>query len=180
MAFALKSLIRHASSPYGTAPAQVNFYAYATADALATVLAAGYFNAARDPLKVGDVIQVIAVLGGTPDFATLKVLTVPASPSNITVSRAAESNVVGDNVIASLTAAVLTDNSGGTADATLALIPVITDSPATADALRDDIVANVVPVLKNNFADLAAMVNKNTADMAALRAALLASGFSTT
>lgn len=47
------------------------------------------------------------------------------------------------------TAATLTDNSGGTADTTLAAVEA-TYTQAT---------------IRNNFADLAAMVNKNTADM---------------
>lgn len=61
------------------------------------------------------------------------------------------------NKLAALT--VLTDNTTGTADNTLAALPTLTDSPASADALRDDINTNLYPVLKNNFADLAAKVN---------------------
>lgn len=68
-----------------------------------------------------------------------------------------------------LTSAALTDNSAGTANTTLQAIPDPTDTPATADALRDDIVANGLPAIRNNFADLAAMVNKLTVDVAALK-----------
>lgn len=53
----------------------------------------------------------------------------------------------------------LTDNSGGTANNTIALLPVLTDTPASADALRDDIVNNFVPVLKDSIADLAGKIN---------------------
>lgn len=63
----------------------------------------------------------------------------------------------------------LTDNTGGTTDSTLQAIPDPTDSPASADALRDDIVANVLPAIRNNLADLAAKLN-------AIRAALVALG----
>ena len=50
--------------------------------------------------------------------------------------------------VANPTAATLTDNSGGSADTTLAAIGT-TFNQST---------------IRNNFADLAAMVNKNTAD----------------
>lgn len=53
----------------------------------------------------------------------------------------------------------LTDNSGGTADGTLQALTDPADTPASADALRDDLVANLIPELRNNFADLAAKVN---------------------
>lgn len=58
------------------------------------------------------------------------------------------------------TVAALVDNTAGTANGTLAAIPDPTDAPATADALRDDLVAVHWPVLRNNFADLAAKVNE--------------------
>jgi hypothetical protein len=54
----------------------------------------------------------------------------------------------------------LTDNSGGTADDNIEFIPDPADDPATADDLRDDLVANLIPELRNNFADLTAKVNK--------------------
>ena len=63
---------------------------------------------------------------------------------------------------------VLTDNTGGTANNTVALVPNPAAAPATATALRDDLVTNVWPTLKDNYADL-------TDKMNALRAALLAS-----
>lgn len=53
----------------------------------------------------------------------------------------------------------LTDNTGGTADTTLQAIPSPTDTPASADALRDDLVANALPAVRNNFADVAAQIN---------------------
>jgi hypothetical protein len=57
----------------------------------------------------------------------------------------------------------------GTANTTLQAIPDPTDSPANADALRDDIVANDLPVIRNNFADLANQIN-------AIRTALINAG----
>jgi len=53
----------------------------------------------------------------------------------------------------------LVDNSGGTANDTIQALTDPADAPATADALRDDLVANLIPELRNNFADLAAKSN---------------------
>jgi len=53
----------------------------------------------------------------------------------------------------------LTDSTTGTANNTLQALPDPADTPATADALRDDLVANLIPALRNNYADLAAKVN---------------------
>lgn len=53
----------------------------------------------------------------------------------------------------------LTDSSAGTANNTIEAMANPTDSPATADALRDDIVANLLPAIRNNFADVAAKIN---------------------
>ena len=70
-------------------------------------------------------------------------------------SPSAANDIVGDQ------AAIvhLTDSSGGSANDTIAAIAAPTDTPASADALRDDIAAVMVPALNNNFADLAAKVN---------------------
>lgn len=65
---------------------------------------------------------------------------------------------------AARTASTLTDNSAGTANTTVEALPDPTDTPASADALRDDIVANLLPALRNNFADLAAQINALKAD----------------
>ncbi len=68
--------------------------------------------------------------------------------------------------------AELTDNTTGTANDTLQALSDPADTPATADVLRDDLVANLIPELRNNYADLAAKVNsiiaalKNTGGMA--------------
>ncbi len=53
----------------------------------------------------------------------------------------------------------LTDNSAGTANDTIQALPDPTDTPATADALRDDLVAVLIPAIRNNFADVAAKIN---------------------
>lgn len=47
----------------------------------------------------------------------------------------------------------------GTANDTLQALPDPADTPVTADALRDDIVANLLPPLRNNLADIAGKLN---------------------
>lgn len=60
------------------------FFRYATPDALAAVVTAGYFNDARSQLRVGDVIEVAAGIGGTPATDTYTVTAVPAT-GNVTI-----------------------------------------------------------------------------------------------
>lgn len=60
----------------------------------------------------------------------------------------------------------------GTANDTLEAMPNPTDTPATADALRDDIVATLLPPLRNNVADLATKVNE-------IRSVLVSAGLMT-
>lgn len=66
---------------------------------------------------------------------------------------------------AALTSATLTDNSGGTANTTVQALTDPADTPASADALRDDLVANLIPELRNNFADLVAQINALRVDL---------------
>jgi len=65
---------------------------------------------------------------------------------------------------AARTASALTDSIGGSVGTTLAAIPDPADSPATADALRDDLVANVLPKIRDALSSLADQVNKGRAD----------------
>ncbi len=58
------------------------------------------------------------------------------------------------------TIVALSDSSGGTANDAIQSLTNPADTPATADALRDDLVANLIPELRNNFADLAAKINE--------------------
>lgn len=64
--------------------------------------------------------------------------------------------------LASLAASVtaLTDNSAGTANNTIQAMPDPADAPATADALREDIVTNIMPAIRNNIADITAKLNE--------------------
>jgi hypothetical protein len=87
MAFNKRSLVLAHSVPYAADTAPCNTYEYATTDAVATVIAAGYFNTARDDKKinVNDIINAQCVMGGTADFVRLIVTAVPAS-GNVTVA----------------------------------------------------------------------------------------------
>ncbi len=90
MAFSSRSLIRKGQPvPVGSTAGvdqqqTVSEWFYGTDDALATVVAAGYFNNARAFLSKGDKISVSAVNSGTPAAADYIVTAVPAS-GNITV-----------------------------------------------------------------------------------------------
>lgn len=55
--------------------------------------------------------------------------------------------------------AALTDSSAGTPGATIAALPNPTDTPSTADELRDDLVAVHWPILRNWAASFATNVN---------------------
>lgn len=63
----------------------------------------------------------------------------------------------------------LTDNIGGTVNTTLDAIPDPADSPATADALRDDLVANALPEIRDALSTLASHVDAVTLMLSAGR-----------
>lgn len=88
MAFAETNLskISNAKPPAGTNLERQIWHFEAGADAVATVVTAGYFNEARDLLQVGDRIHVVAATESA--FRVLKVTAAPKSPAtgNVTVS----------------------------------------------------------------------------------------------
>jgi hypothetical protein len=85
MALALRSLALYASVPHSTT-GRTDFFKYATPDAVATVIAAGYFNDARTKLKVNDVIDAVCVVGGVGDRVSLLVTAAPQVTGNVTVA----------------------------------------------------------------------------------------------
>lgn len=85
MALAIRSFCMSGSVPYANALGRIAHYRYATPDAVATVIAAGYFNGAREKLAVGDTIDATCVLGGTPDRVSVLVTAVPAT-ADVTVA----------------------------------------------------------------------------------------------
>lgn len=73
----------------GTGRASVTrFWKYVTPDALATVVAAGYFNDYRLQLAAGDVIEVVGALTGTPVYDSYVVTASPATGNVTTVVEA--------------------------------------------------------------------------------------------
>lgn len=85
MAFEIRNLRKVQDLPYNTTGGAVQRWGYATPDAAATVLTAGYFNGAASRLKVNDIIEVVAVAGGVGVLVFAKVTAVP-SGGNITVT----------------------------------------------------------------------------------------------
>ena len=84
MAFDKRALSRAATSQYA-AGASASMHFLATADAAAAVIAAGYFNDAREMLQVGDIVFASVGIGGTADTLLLRVTAVPAS-GNVTTT----------------------------------------------------------------------------------------------
>lgn len=80
------SKVGNLHSVTGAAASRQLWHYDATADSVATVVAAGYFNDVRDFLMVGDVIHVVAATS-----AAFRVLTATAVPKtgNVTVTAAA-------------------------------------------------------------------------------------------
>lgn len=107
---------------------------------------------------------------GWPGTAHLKLAEVTLSAGAITAIVDRRLDGLLQNLTAAASVADLTDSSGGTSGGnTIAAIPLPTDTPASADALRDDLAANTIPAIKNAVATLAAKVN-------ALQAALRTAG----
>lgn len=106
--------------------------------ALLSVLADGRFVTAAP--GTGRVVA-IAMESGSADLAVISALLLCGGP-----------DAAADMV-------ALTDNSAGTANRTIQAMPDPADAPGTADVLRDDIVANLLPAIRNNVADLADFCN---------------------
>jgi hypothetical protein len=64
---------------------QVSWYNYATNDTAAEVVAANYFDKARDTVKVGDCVDAIIDVDGTIDRISFRFTAVPTS-GNVTVA----------------------------------------------------------------------------------------------
>jgi hypothetical protein len=68
------------------------------------------------------------------------------------------------DVLAAITApTALTDNGGGTADGTVSAMADPANTPADADALRDDLVANFCLAVRNNFKEVTTAQGQNRA-----------------
>ncbi len=63
----------------------ISFYNYAADETAAEVVAAGWFNECRDVVKVGDCVDAVVDVDGTPDRISLRFTAVP-STGNVTVA----------------------------------------------------------------------------------------------
>lgn len=79
---------------------------------------------------------------------------------------------IGGGQAAKVTPLVTTALAGAASDGTVNAIPDPADAPGTADALRDDLVANTIPKVRDALQEVA---DKQTAIIAALKAAGLMS-----
>lgn len=86
MAFNKRALVQFGSVPHTVDLPPVTFYQYAHGvDTMATIIAAGYFNDARDKLKVNDHISLMAVAAGVGNYGEVTVTAAPAT-GNVTVA----------------------------------------------------------------------------------------------
>ncbi len=83
MAFNARSLSLYASTPFGSAGKTVNWYKYATPDAVATVTTSAYFDSVKSKLSINDQIDAACLTDAVSDRVSLIVTAV--SP-NVTVA----------------------------------------------------------------------------------------------
>lgn len=107
---------------------------------------------------VSDTVGAIADAAGTASIYVGELLPVNGTTLGTTADKALFVNPSSGKALSALTA--LTDSSAGTAGATIAAMAAPTDTPASADALRDDIATNLLPVIRSNFASLTAKINE--------------------
>lgn len=85
MAFS-KYQLTNSGRPIRLSPTRyVRWLNYASDDAKAVVIAAGYFNAAKADLSVGSIIDCVVNVAASPAFVKLRVTAVPAS-GDVTVA----------------------------------------------------------------------------------------------
>jgi len=116
------------------------------------------------PTVAGEVLYITARYHSTDDkwdivFANSEIFSifvaqdVTAQDVNATGGYSVDDVQVLTNQQAAITS--FTDNVGGSNSKTLAAIPSPADTPASADALRDDLVANALPSIRNAITSLA-------------------------
>src|SRR3990172_615756 len=107
-----------------------------------------------DGLRYGGDVTIPGVLNHTGTHKASYGVTPTPRPAALTQTYATASTTH-----ANPTSSALTDNSGGSADATIEAVPDLADSPSSADDLRDDLMASWAPALRNDMADLSAQIN---------------------
>lgn len=133
-----------------------------------------------DVMTHGEIADLSGLTAGTTYYArkdTGALITDPSVADSVEIGFTVEAtrlvvNVMPatDSSIATLAAiAALVDSSGGAAaNGTIEAIADPADSPATADALRDDLVANTLAQTRNAIKELATKVNQIIAGLAGL------------
>lgn len=146
----------------------------ATASATVTRKGAGTNNyplvadsGEADGLRYGGNVTISGALAHTGSTKGSYGVTPTARPSAYTQTYSTASRTHSNP-----TASSLTDNSGGAANTTIEAMPDPADTPILADDLRDDIVANLLPAIRNNVADIAAQINALIADVANVKQVL--------
>lgn len=135
-----------------------SLYLYVTAETIATIEGAGYFDSLIDDLAVGDAVMVVAGVGGAP---TMRIYYVSSVTTHVALARDTN-QVVGDQTaIPSLTGA-----GGGAANGSL--VDEGTLATAGGNTYSDAAVNTVLGKVKDNIAEVAA---KQEAILVALRAA---------
>jgi len=153
MTFALIGLkrITHVGA-IGTGGGSVrSLWAYLTNDDSATVETANYFDDVISEMKKGDIIFASLDIDGTP---TLRQYVVDGVTGHVTISRDVNA-VTGDQTAIPNLGGTLT----GTTDGTIVDVAAPTDTPASADALRDDIATVMVPAINTQLKELQAKLN---------------------
>lgn len=125
----------------------MNIWRLVTNDNAAAVEANAYFDGVHDNgMQAGDIIFATLDKDGTP---LVKIYHVTAGGADVAIRG-----------IGAAISALTYNLVVGTANGALQACVDLTDAPATADALRDDIVTNLLPAIRNNFADLAAKLEE--------------------
>jgi hypothetical protein len=115
-----------------------SFYGYWSGESVATIEGAGYFDALIDDIADGDALMAVVGIGGaglTIRHYTLK--------------------VTGGHVVLTRTLDVVAGDQDAIADLVLTAPG---DTPASADALRDDLTANVLPPIVAKLNAMLAMM----------------------
>jgi hypothetical protein len=124
-----------------------NVYHLVTNDAAAAVEADGYFDGIlSNGLRAGDQILAAIDIDGAP---LLKHYLVTAGGADVAIRG-----------LGAAVAALTFDLVAGADGNALAALPDPADAPATADELREDLVANLIPALRNNLASLASKLEE--------------------
>lgn len=104
----------------------------------------------------------IKFTGDAAEFVKSDGTTVPLQGNP--VNTYTQTYATADRTHAARQAAAVTNNVTGTPDAIIVDITDPADTPASADALRDDLVANALAEIRANFADVADILEKLRAD----------------